>query len=694
MNAFLEQRIANLMGPEPSYEAPMMMAKGGEVFDLDDPETMAEASAAMESPVTDPNADLREAINQLMVAQETAEDPFEAAKAEQLMEAAAIGSEAPLGTMAMELAEAGRGGDSMLAHLTPGEVILPLGMMDDPDFERAVENRFNQLDLDPEEYVAGLGIASLNPITGLEEFGFFKKIAKGVKKVVKKVVRPIAKVAQFIPGPWQPAAALISRAGTVYDVAKGRASPLALAGAFAPLPGAAGAAGQKGLGSLVGSAREFITKGADGVGFMGNIGKGLGSLGRNVGNIFVGGGADGVGRFGRVGDFFGGIGDAVGVTNYASQADPGAVLGRLSIDNPEINDIVADGVAAGKSMETILDEVTNMGYGGGGAGGLFTGGGQDGVGSFGRVGDVLGGVGDALGITNYGGMAGQEMTDEEAQTTIMEYLDKTGDYDTVNQMIASGMTEAQIAAQIMGGGTLQRSGSFIGGTRTPDAIRGIEDTVKRMLGMDGDKGSGGMLGGINMGTVGAVGLAGLLGKLAYDEAKNRKGVPLTPSVVMNAAGRFNLENEIARRSGTAAPNPVEFGLLPQGTLPVLSGGRAPTAAQAELEEQKATGMRYGGPVMAFAEGGNVDEQDFKRMNGDINGPGTEVSDDIPAMLSDGEFVMTGRAVRGAGAFNMKNKNGIITLTPDNGEDRDRGTKLMYEMMDLFKEFADEPEAVA
>ena len=98
--------------------------------------------------------------------------------------------------------------------------------------------------------------------------------------------------------------------------------------------------------------------------------------------------------------------------------------------------------------------------------------------------------------------------------------------------------------------------------------------------------------------------------------------------------------------------------------------------------------------MAFAEGGNVDEQDFKRMNGDINGPGTEVSDDIPAMLSDGEFVMTGRAVRGAGAFNMKNKNGIITLTPDNGEDRDRGTKLMYEMMDLFKEFADEPEAVA
>jgi hypothetical protein len=139
---------------------------------------------------------------------------------------------------------------------------------------------------------------------------------------------------------------------------------------------------------------------------------------------------------------------------------------------------------------------------------------------------------------------------------------------------------------------------------------------------------------------------------------------------------------------------VEFGLLPQGTLPTLSGGRAPTQAQAQLEQRKATGMRYGGPVMAFAEGGNVDVAEFKRMDGDINGPGTEVSDDIPAMLSDGEFVMTGRAVRGAGAFDMKSNNGIITLTPGNGENRERGTRLMYEMMDLFKEFATEPEAVS
>jgi hypothetical protein len=455
---------------------------------------------------------------------------------------------------------------------------------------------------------------------------------------------------------------LINKAGTVYDVAKGRASPLALASLGAPVPG-----GGKGIGSL---SNIFQGGGRD---FLGNVGKGISGLIR-------GGGADNVGNFGRIGDFFGGIGDAVGITDFASQANPGVVLGRLSANNPEINDIVSEGVSAGKSMDTILDEVTAMGYGGSGGG-------------FMKVANTVGGM---------MGAQTPAFGSEAAVNTIEDYLSQFPDQRAgINAMLASGITEDELAVQLLAlpeyqpsTQPQQRTGSFIGGTRTPDAIRGIEDVVKRMLGVDGGKESDGMFGNINMRDVGAVGLAGLLGKLAYDETKGRKGVPLTPSVVMNAAGRFNLENEIARRSGTAAPNPVEFGLLPQGTLPTLSGGRAPTQAQAQLEQRKATGMRYGGPVMAFAEGGNVDVAEFKRMDGDINGPGTEVSDDIPAMLSDGEFVMTGRAVRGAGAFDMKNNNGIITLTPGNGENRERGTKLMYEMMDLFKEFATEPEAVS
>ena len=77
-------------------------------------------------------------------------------------------------------------------------------------------------------------------------------------------------------------------------------------------------------------------------------------------------------------------------------------------------------------------------------------------------------------------------------------------------------------------------------------------------------------------------------------------------------------------------------------------------------------------------------EDFERMNGGINGEGTETSDDIPAMLSDGEFVMTGQAVRGAGTYEIKNKGGIISLIPSAQESRDRGTQNMYSLMSAFE----------
>jgi len=69
-----------------------------------------------------------------------------------------------------------------------------------------------------------------------------------------------------------------------------------------------------------------------------------------------------------------------------------------------------------------------------------------------------------------------------------------------------------------------------------------------------------------------------------------------------------------------------------------------------------------------AEGGTVQLADgtrknFPRRTGPINGPGTGKSDSIPAMLSDGEFVMTADAVRNAG-----------------GGDRRKGAKRMYDTM--------------
>jgi hypothetical protein len=55
--------------------------------------------------------------------------------------------------------------------------------------------------------------------------------------------------------------------------------------------------------------------------------------------------------------------------------------------------------------------------------------------------------------------------------------------------------------------------------------------------------------------------------------------------------------------------------------------------------------RNAGGIASLARGG------YPRRTGQISGPGTGTSDSIPAMLSDGEFVMTAKAVRGAGKGN-------------------------------------------
>jgi hypothetical protein len=64
------------------------------------------------------------------------------------------------------------------------------------------------------------------------------------------------------------------------------------------------------------------------------------------------------------------------------------------------------------------------------------------------------------------------------------------------------------------------------------------------------------------------------------------------------------------------------------------------------------------------------ETRYVKAGGHINGPGTGTSDSIPARLSDGEFVMTAKAVRGAG-----------------DGDRMKGARKMYELMDKFERMA-------
>jgi hypothetical protein len=115
------------------------------------------------------------------------------------------------------------------------------------------------------------------------------------------------------------------------------------------------------------------------------------------------------------------------------------------------------------------------------------------------------------------------------------------------------------------------------------------------------------------------------------------------------------EEEVSTREDLYTPNYAQYQLLditgPQGYDPTIYAA-------------------MGGEITGFASGSGqrIEHPDGKvrehpKRIGEIAGPGTGTSDDIPAMLSDGEFVMTAKAVRNAG----------------NGS-RKEGAKNMYKMM--------------
>tara|TARA_X000001382_G_scaffold60415_1_gene41550 strand:- start:320 stop:2191 length:1872 start_codon:yes stop_codon:yes gene_type:complete len=498
--------------------------------------------------------------------------------------------ESPLAAEVQKLKQYGEGGDTELAHLQPGEMVIPPEFLEDEQFESALAKKFDEFDINPEQAIVGSGIASLNPVTGLEQF-FFKKIGKALKKVAKKIAPIAGPLANFIPGVGPVLAGAI---GAATNVAAGEGLKGAVSGAL----------GGYGAGKLF---------------------SGVGSLGT------VGGKAVGQGGFSQLG----------GLDKFRALGS-GLKSGKLTSTffNPATGDTGIFGGKLGPSIRRGLGSLTGLGQ---------------------TPGQQTYDTGNVIGTLD-----GEPVTRADLANM------------TPDQIGNIQMTQAAVNDKTL----MQRlSAKFL-----PQGVENVLGTGPSGGGIfgggQGQGGGGGLFGGgfgdaLKMGGIGA--LAAGLGKLAYEDAKKQKGVALTPLTTMSPTGRYNIEAEIARRTGQATPNPVEFGLLPSGTLPELSGG-------------KPRGMMYGGGIMAYAQGGAVQMQEggemdpsmFPRMDGDINGPGTETSDDIPAMLSDGEFVMTGQAVRGAGSYEMQaDPNGIISLVPSLEENRERGMNLMYKMMDTF-----------
>ena len=473
------------------------------------------------------------------------------------------------------IAQLGRDEDQYMAHVAQGEMVVPPVISQET--RQRIEQELRAAGLSPDEYKVGDGM-SINPITGMPEFGWLKKTFKSVKKVAKKVAPVIGPLANFIPGVGPLLSAAIA-AGTT-KLSGGSWKDALKAGAFS-----------YGAGKLAGG--------------IGGLGKGTATAGNTGGN------------------FFSKIKSGIG--SYFNPAEG------------------ATGIFGGSIGPSIR----------GGIGSLFSG--------------MGGGEGQGTGLEAVGDGT---------------YMDPaTGDIFTTSQLSEMGLLDA--SGNLKGSALSKLSGIneggfdfknlFGGGNEGQSRLGLIEDFFKGKSSdpvRDGG-GLGGLFGGGGgMGNLGAAGIAALLGKTVYDAAKERQGgLAATPAVTMDALGRYELSNAL----GTGGTR-QEFGL-----------GNAPSSLK----------FNMGGPVYGYGYGGEarqyfnkgglaaIQEQDM-RDGGESEGPGTGTSDDIPAMLSDGEFVMTAAATKGAGAFNLNKTKSGIELIKGGKASREKGVENMRELMNIFE----------
>ena len=150
---------------------------------------------------------------------------------------------------------------------------------------------------------------------------------------------------------------------------------------------------------------------------------------------------------------------------------------------------------------------------------------------------------------------------------------------------------------------------------------------------------------------GGLGL-GALALGAFDEEEDEEGSPAGDP-------RIKAYDKFLALSTQDQQSSIGQGLLKQaGVGPLFNAQQIADATGISLPEALAYLGQYGITETVAARGGA------------ISGPGTGTSDDIPARLSDGEFVMTADAVRGAGNGN-----------------RQRGAARMYDMMHQFERVA-------
>jgi hypothetical protein len=573
------------------------------------------------------------------------------------------------------VANQGRSGDTMLAHITPEEAQL-------------LRSRG--------------GMGTVNPVTGLREYGWFSKLIKGVGNVVKAVVKPIVNVAKEIVK--SPIGRIVATVALTTFLGPAGA---AMGGGFFGAAAAAGVAGTS-IGLLSGqSLKDSLISGA--TAYFGAPG-------------------------GPVAEFVG----KAGITSIAGQA--AAASGLIG---------TAASLATGKNLkESIRSGLTQAAIGGGSAI----------VSNYMAQADGSKSIMDAINkdapvLTPKGALEGTKAPVENQSFNRQEGGAPVTTAAELMPQAPAGM-RANMTPNAMGGPVpssqgigqpapydpssyldpLKKMGSGIMDIGQGEFSKGYEQLAKgagdlfmpsgpttadvlnspdyknlvaqgispdKALEIAKDSMSPDMLrtyGPAVAAGIGAIGLAGGFKPPKQPPSKMKEDMYGTPGldlinadprkyIVQNLPGiEYTPEGNIAgSQSWAPSQTMADIRVNPATTAGTNLRGTiyappvyAPTAAGGAPIQQPfntasmynfmpryaANGGMMGGGIAALSQGG------YPRMNGAINGPGTEKSDSIPAMLSDGEFVMTAKAVRGAG----------------NGSRR-AGAKKMYALMHQLEQNA-------
>ena len=119
------------------------------------------------------------------------------------MEASEDHELAPIGIgsmheQAQKLAEYGRHGDIYFVHAAEGETVVPMEVLNaNPKVKDLLFNQMREMGLDPDEFVVGNELNSINPVTGMPEF-FLSSVWRGAKKAASSVWQGVKKAAPYV----------------------------------------------------------------------------------------------------------------------------------------------------------------------------------------------------------------------------------------------------------------------------------------------------------------------------------------------------------------------------------------------------------------------------------------------------------------------------------------------------------------